>query len=72
MLPRVVETFENGAKQKHISVDGAGLFNNCCFLNYFQFVLRESARKCGIWENPPLMREINMKTLEVFTKKVYI
>ncbi|XP_068674563.1 putative uncharacterized protein DDB_G0271982 [Montipora foliosa] len=36
----------------------------------FRFVLRESARKCGIWENPPLMREINMKTLEVFTKKM--
>ncbi|XP_068707480.1 putative uncharacterized protein DDB_G0271982 [Montipora foliosa] len=36
----------------------------------FRFVLRESARKCGMWENPPLLREINMKTLEVFTKKM--
>ena len=35
-------------------------------------MLRESARKCGIWENPPIMREINMKTMEVFTKKVHI
>lgn len=33
-------------------------------------MLRAAARRCGIWEKPPLLRDINGKVLDGFIKKV--
>ena len=45
--------------------------NQHIFIAHLQFVLREAAKKCGIWEEPPLLRDIAGRVLDAFTKQVH-
>ena len=48
---------------------------NYIFITFFShslFVLRAAARQCGIWEKPPLLRDINGQVLDGYIKKVIL